>query len=186
LRDRGSQHVGSASQFIEVPDIKKNRLTLSGILVNATETGTTPSAAPPGVVVNEPSAASSPSSQNEIKKEPDSTRLSVNAALRQFKRDQIMRYSVIIYNARLDKATSRPQVHTQIQLFRDGQLIFTGKENTPVDNQADAKRIATQGAIKLGTDLIPGEYVLQITATDPLADEKHRVATQWIDFEIVK
>jgi hypothetical protein len=38
----------------------------------------------------------------------------------------------------------------------------------------------------LGADLIPGEYVLQITATDPLADEKHRVATQWIDFEIVK
>jgi hypothetical protein len=32
----------------------------------------------------------------------------------------------------------------------------------------------------------PGEYVLQITATDPLADEKHRVATQWIDFEVVK
>jgi hypothetical protein len=42
------------------------------------------------------------------------------------------------------------------------------------------------GALKLGADLIPGEYVLQITATDPLADAKHRVATQWIDFEIVK
>ena len=28
--------------------------------------------------------------------------------------------------------------------------------------------------------------LIQITATDPLADAKHRVATQWIDFEIVK
>jgi hypothetical protein len=42
------------------------------------------------------------------------------------------------------------------------------------------------GGVRLGNELIPGEYVLQITVTDPLADEKHRVATQWIDFEIVK
>jgi len=32
----------------------------------------------------------------------------------------------------------------------------------------------------------PGGYQLQVVATDPLAKEKHRVATQWIDFEIVK
>jgi hypothetical protein len=172
LRDRGSQHVGSASQFIDVPDIKKNRLTISGILVNATDPGTT---------------NSSPSSPNLPKKEPDSSTLSVNAATRQLKRGQILQYSVIIYNARLDKATAKPQFHTQMRLFRDGQLIFTGKD-TPLGDvaQPDPKRITILGGVKLGADLVPGEYVLQITATDPLAEEKHRVATQWIDFEIVK
>ena len=34
-------------------------------------------------------------------------------------------------------------------------------------------------------DLPPGEYVLQIIVTDALADERHRTATQWIDFELV-
>ena len=32
----------------------------------------------------------------------------------------------------------------------------------------------------------PGEYVLQIVVTDLLAKDKYRVATQWMDFEIVK
>ena len=34
--------------------------------------------------------------------------------------------------------------------------------------------------------MTPGEYVLQIIVTDALAKEKHRTATQWMDFEIVK
>ena len=37
LRDASSERVGSASQFIEVPDIKKNRLTLSGIVVDGVD-----------------------------------------------------------------------------------------------------------------------------------------------------
>ncbi|MGH9871930.1 MAG: VWA domain-containing protein [Pyrinomonadaceae bacterium] len=188
LRDRTSQHVGSAGQFIEVPDIKKNRLTLSGILVNAMDpAGTNNSSAPAGVVANQPQPSPSPSSQNAAQKESNSESLSVNAATRQLKRGQIMQYSVIIYNVRLDKATSRPQLRTQMRLFRDGKPVFTGKENALSDVvQPDPKRITIVGAVKLGDALVPGEYVLQITATDPLADEKHRVATQWIDFEIVK
>jgi len=66
-------------------------------------------------------------------------------------------------------------------------VVFTGKEVTlAYVQQPDLKRIRVVGALKLGSEIAPGEYVLQITATDPLADEKHRVATQWIDFEVVK
>ena len=55
-----------------------------------------------------------------------------------------------------------------------------------LDHQQDLNRLTVTGGMRLGSDLIPGEYVLQVIATDPLADEKHRIATQWIDFEIVK
>ena len=55
-----------------------------------------------------------------------------------------------------------------------------------LDHQEDLKRLTVTGGMRLGSDLTPGEYVLQVIATDPLADEKHRIATQWIDFEIVK
>jgi hypothetical protein len=76
---------------------------------------------------------------------------------------------------------------TQVRLFRDGQPVFSGKEN-PLEfsGVVDPKRLISGGRIKLGTDLTPGEYVLQVIIKDMLADEKHRTVTQWMDFEIVK
>ena len=53
-------------------------------------------------------------------------------------------------------------------------------------NQTDVKRLNAAGAIHLGANITPGEYILQVIATDQLAGEKHRVANQWIDFEIVR
>ena len=185
LRDRNSQHVGSASQFIDVPDIKKNRLVVSGILVNATELAPKKTAASDEVAVGQANQAAP--NQAGPKKDADESRLPVNVATRLFKQGEVLQYSAIVYNSRLDKATAQPQVLTQLRLFRDGKLVFTGKENAlGTASQPDLKRITVTGALKLGADLFPGEYVLQLTATDPLADEKHRVATQWIDFEVVK
>jgi hypothetical protein len=91
------------------------------------------------------------------------------------------------YNARLDKSTSQPRLTTQVSLFRDGKEVFTGKEIPfEVREVPDLKRLPAGGAIKLGTDLTPGEYVLQVIVTDLMADEKHRTTTQWTGFEIVK
>jgi hypothetical protein len=183
LRDNSSEHLGSASQFIEVPDIKKNRLAISGILVRAADPATkNKPAATAGAAANQ-----SPPVQNTEKKDPESADLSISVATRQLKRGQVLQYSFLVYNARLDKTTAQLHLRTQLRLFRDGQLVFTGKETAESNvSQSDLKRITVSGGVQLGGDLIPGEYVLQITATDPLADEKHQVATQWIDFEIVK
>ncbi|MBD0326764.1 MAG: hypothetical protein ICV68_10045, partial [Pyrinomonadaceae bacterium] len=76
---------------------------------------------------------------------------------------------------------------TQLRLLRNGQVIFTGKV-IPFDlkGQTDLKRITVNGGIQLGTDMPPGEYILQVIVTDLLAKDKYRVATQWMDFEIVK
>ena len=182
LRDHGSEHVGSASQFIEVPDLKKNRVVVSGILVTATDPTTAKQRS------GEAGAADANKRSGNQNTEPNEGANATNsAATRQFKPSQILQYSFVIYNARLDKATGQPQLSTQLRLFRDGQLIFTGKGTVlNTTSQADLKRITVGGALQLGGDMPPGEYVLQITATDPLADEKHRVATQWIDFEVVK
>jgi hypothetical protein len=98
-----------------------------------------------------------------------------------------LRYGYLIYNAQLDKAARQPQLQTQIRLFREGQGIFTGKSQ-PYDanGQTDLKRLTAGGALQLGTDMEPGEYILQVIVTDALAKDKYRVATQWIDFEILK
>jgi len=40
--------------------------------------------------------------------------------------------------------------------------------------------------LKLTPTVMPGEYVVQIVITDTLTSEKHRTASQWADFEVVK
>jgi len=163
LRDHDSQRLGAASQFVEIPDLKKDRLALSGLMVHA---------------VNKSAARTN---QNQTR-EPEA-----GEAVRKFRNGMLMRYGFVIYNARLDKSTRQPQLQVQARLFRNGQPVFTGKvQNFALNNPPDLGRLAADGAITLGADMIPGEYILQVIVNDLLADEKHRTATQWLDFEIVK
>jgi VWFA-related protein len=176
LRDASSNRIGSANQFIEVPDIKKNRLTVSGIVA----TGISAEA----YKKQQSTASSQEGKPDEMVEESDPNS---GAALRLFSSGSVLVYGFAIYNAQIDKATKKPQLKTQVRLFRNGQQVFGGRE-VAVDttDQVDLKRLTLGGAIQLGAELLPGEYQLQVVVTDPLAKEKHRVATQWIDFEIVK
>lgn len=176
VRDQASGRVGSASQFVEVPDVKKNQLALSGIAVTTA----------PNAGSSFDSLPSAPSNRERLL-ERDAANPLNSAALRQFRSGQILRYGFMIFDPRVDKATNAPQVHFQVRLLRDGQVVFVGSNETinPA-NQTDVKRLNAAGAIHLGANITPGEYILQVIATDQLAGEKHRVANQWIDFEIVR
>jgi VWFA-related protein len=182
VRDASSERVGSASQFIEVPDIKKNRLTLSGIVVDGVDPASKAAKPPAEAGAAATAGADAAASQETFESDPQAS-----PAVRRFRRGLVMRYAYSIFNAQVDKATGRPTVQTQMRLFREGQEIFTGRVQ-PLDatNQTDLKRLQTGGALQLGMNLPPGEYALQVIVTDPLAKEKYRTATQWIDFEIVK
>lgn len=174
LRDTSSERIGAASQFIEVPDLKKNRLVVSGILVRGT------------TLAMFSQRVSSAGNEAIDGKEEERAPAGAGVAVRRFERGQVMEYGFEIYNAQLD-ANGKPNVRTQVRLFRNGQEIFSG-EVKPLDttNQPDLKRLVGGGAMQLGMEMEPGEYVLQVIATDPLAKERYRTATQWIDFEITK
>ena len=186
VRDVATEKLGSASQFVEVPDLKKKRLALSGIVLE----GAPPASisAPSGSAAATPTAsASSPAAQSGASEgqanEPDP---SSNAAVRRFQQGMKVDYFVNIYNARLDPASARPQLRTQMRLFRDSQLVFTGRVNPFDPGQQTGAKYMAGSRLQLGSDLSPGEYVLQIIVTDPLVKGKYSMATQWIDFEIVK
>ncbi|HEX8634853.1 MAG TPA: VWA domain-containing protein [Pyrinomonadaceae bacterium] len=176
VRDAATERTGSASQFIEVPDLKKNRLALSGLLVGGASQAQAQVA---------PAASSSASATGNGQAASDTL---ASPAVRRFRQNSLLALAYAIYNARLDKTSGRPQLTAETRIYRDGQLIFDGAEQPVGLDQpdADAKRLGVLAQFQLGAQLTPGEYVLQIIVTDRLRNDKHRVATQWIDFEVVK
>jgi len=173
VRDEPSKRIGAASQFVEIPDLGKNRLTVSGILLS-------------GISLETYRKNSSVQSAGE---KSDGANLqadpNANPAVRLFKTDQALVYAFNIYNARIEKNTGKPQLKTQLRIYRDGKLIFPGSEEAflPLD-QTDPKRLLGAGVVQMGTRMVPGEYVLQLVVTDLLAKLKENVTSQWIDFEV--
>ncbi|HEY6188546.1 MAG TPA: VWA domain-containing protein [Pyrinomonadaceae bacterium] len=185
IRDSMSAHVGTANQFIEVPDIKKKRLTLSGVILSGTlpRTVTNPAASNPasGAGVS-PSGATAATEGHVQEGHPLASQ-----AVRRFQQGVTLNYGYYIYNARLNPSTRLPELETQVRLYRDGQLVFTGRA-TPFNaaGQTDMRQIVVGGALRLGTDLPPGQYVLQAIVIDKLAGNDASLATQWMDFDLVE
>lgn len=175
LRDSMSAKVGSASQFIEVPDIKKDRLLTSGLVLSGMPLDRYTKALD--------SAATAPSGEGVI----NDWHPTANTAVRQFGTQMALLYGLVIYNAKIDKASHKTQLKLQARVFRNGELIFTGNEIPfAAGDQPDQRRLIANGAIQLGTAMAPGEYVLQVLVTDLLREDKSRIASQWIDFEVIK
>lgn len=171
VRDVASGRIGSASQFVEVPDLTNDRLVLSGIAAFGTD---------PAAVGNKPAGNHTASATLSPDEDPEA-----GAATRRLRKGMVLSYGCYIYNAQVDRSTRRPQLSTRVRLFRDGQEVFTGDALAYQPAGDDLRRLPLTGALQLGTGMPPGEYVLQVIVTDALAKAKQRVATQWIDFTIV-
>jgi VWFA-related protein len=154
LRDASNAKVGSASQFIEVPDLKKGRLTLSGIVLEN---------------LTEAEWQQRNSTSNQLNPTQDTS-------LRRFKRGTILIYSTEIYNAKID-ASQKTNLQTQVRLFRDGKIVLNGKLNNFVP---ETGRLNFAGALGLGNEMKPGDYVLQIIVIDNSAKSREKIATQWV------
>jgi hypothetical protein len=109
-----------------------------------------------------------------------------DTSLRRFKRGTVLRYGFEVYNAKLD-AAKKPNLTSQIRVFREGQMIFEGK-TIPVEvaGQTDLERVKATGAVSLATEMKSGDYILQIIITDNLAKEKRKISTQFVQFEIIE
>jgi hypothetical protein len=170
LSDSESKLTGSASQFVEVPDLKKNRLTLSGMLLENTPFDLwTRRNASAGTA--EDAAGSDPLG---------------DTSLRKFKRGTALDYGFAIFNAKLDVA-KRPNLSLQVRVFRDGKLSFEGGSRpVPAEKQTDLERIRVIGSLKLEDTISLGDYVLQIVVTDNLAKGSKKVASQYVQFEVIE
>jgi hypothetical protein len=143
-RDTRSGQVGSAQQWIEVPDLSLHRLSLSSLLLGLQNVGGT-----------KDGAAEAPQVQFSTD--------------HRFARNSQLRFITFIYNAALSQdGKSRPNIWLQAKLLRGGQVVkSTPMKSVPVESQ-DFVRIPFGGEISL--DSIPsGQYILEITVDDQIA-----------------
>lgn len=170
VRDSATGKVGSATQFVEVPKLKKDRISMSGIVLE----NFTPQQWQPSNQIQSVEAASEKSSPL------------VDTSVRRFRRGTILQYGIEIYKAKSAKGQN-PQLNKQLRLFHEGKLVLDSNQ-IPIKfaEQTDSQLINSTGAIKLGVGMASGDYILQIIVIDNLAKENNRVATQWVQFEIVQ
>ena len=140
VADTSSSRIGSAGQFLTIPDLK-NGPALSGILLQPDQNSSTRS--------------------NED--------LFVAAALRSFRQGTSLLFGYSIYNATADAVRSS-RLTSQLVIFRDGRRIFTFTPSpVNTKNQTDLKRITAGGRLELGPEMTPGEYVLAVVVEDQSA-----------------
>jgi VWFA-related protein len=162
LKDTATSKIGSANQYIDVPNLKKKRLTLSGLAVESLS-----EAAYSKRVANNGAAVAG-----------DSEPL-IDTALRQFKRGSILNFGLSVHNYKLATALT-----SKVSLYKDGKIVFSGGPNAlkfqPIDGA-----MPFMSSLSLPAQMELGEYALQVDITDTNAKGKYKTATQFIQFEIV-
>lgn len=157
LRDIESGRLGTASEFINVPDLSKNRLAMSGLVLTL------------------------PKAENSATETADAR---TSPYVRSFARTGWVQYGAAIYNVTTDKKTNQPQLSVQAEIYRDGKLL---KQLPPkpieLPAKASAKRFDFVGQMLLN-NFQPGDYLLRVVVTDALAKKKVGQVEQWMDFSV--
>jgi VWFA-related protein len=157
VRELKSTKIGSAGQFVVVPDVNDKHLALSGIVIRGVSQASTPAA---------------------VMATPPARRFLVNSDLY---------FAFVVYNPAINPATQSPNLTMQIRLFRDGKAVGPPLETVlDINNQPDLSRVFVNSAIRLAPELEPGDYYLQVVITDKAARDKQPPITQWVDFTVVK
>jgi hypothetical protein len=157
LREVGSGLIGTANDFIDVPDMKAERLTASSLFLIG-------QAVEQGKVVETAGEGGTPSQ-------------------RRFARNGEFSYSVVVYNAKLDES-KQPQLEIRTRILMGNKVMFTGtwRAVTPAEGSSPPARVVTGGIITRIT-LAPDDYTMEVTVRDKLR-KKDGVIRREMDFSV--
>jgi VWFA-related protein len=161
VQDRRSGKLGSAYQYIEIPDLKNGRLALSNIFLSNHDKH-----APPAVV------------------QTSRGRPVRNAALGSYLPGECIEYAAVIYNAKY-KQQQPPDLESNVVLYREGVEVLRSKpQRVALNGVSDFRRIPLSGKLFLDTTTKPGEYELQLQIWDNQANGNQNFASRALSFEI--
>ncbi len=164
LCDMVSGVIGSARQFIEIPDVRKNRLALSGIVLGAQRF--------------DPEAGIERAEGVLATEDVEST-----PAIRIFEQGESVAWAYQVLNAKANKK-HHPELQSYIRLFHEGREIYTGEPSKMAMSTSEIpERLIASGRMQMKK--IPrGDYAFQVIVADTSKEKKQRVAAQSIDFQI--
>jgi hypothetical protein len=162
-RDANSGLVGSAFEWVEVPDLKTNRLALSSLLLTERRRANLqPVAAAEGTTA--------------ATRSPDILRVE-----RRFARSSHALLQLYIYNASPRAANAAPDVELEIKILRDKRIVMNAPPHkVSLTEGSDPARIFYVAEVPLGS-MAAGVYLLQVTVTDRAA---RTTATRELDFHV--
>jgi len=159
VRESSSGLIGTANDYIEIPDMKANHLSTSSLFVSG-------QAVEDGKIVNTAGEGGT-------------------ASQRRFTRDGEFMYQIVIYNPKLDGPNKEPQLEMRTRILRGSRVVFKGEVHPVVGlDGSSANRIITGGMIKPAT-LQPDDYTLEVTVRDKLRGKDSKaIIRQEMDFTI--
>ena len=174
IRDQASGKIGSAYQFLQIPDLKKPRLALSSLFViNQNEEA---SDIKSGNIEGSSNASDSGRKLHETK----------SPALRSYLPGEGFDYLTMVYNAK-NKEGLQANLESQVTIFKDGEKYFEGKrEDVDLHGVGDLGRIPIMKRLVFDSKMGEGAYLLQLAVRDKQNKDQSRTASQAIDFEIRK
>lgn len=156
--DDSTGGLGSAGQFLTIPDLKR------GFALSS-------------VVLGDPDAD----------KLSDAAAAGASPVLRVFPPGGVMEYACDLLHPGADPQTHLTDVRTQVELYRDGKRIYASPLMTVQTNpSATSDVLSVGGKMQLAANLAPGNYILQVVAADLFARKKklREAVAQWVDLEI--
>ena len=106
-------------------------------------------------------------------------------ATRIFRRGQPLYYGFVVYNPKVGREHRMRQVEIRARVFRDGKQVWMGDPFSLASaTPPDPLRMQVLQQLSFGPKTAPGEYLLQVTATDKLAKKNQAPVVQWMDFEL--
>jgi hypothetical protein len=138
VREEGTGRLGSASEWIEVPDLAGGKLALSSVMLGAQ------------------AAAADPDNPAEGPREVQ--------AVKRFRPSDMLYFQLFIYNAARD-AAGAGDVLLQAQLW-GGPRMVASSPSVPVALAAEADAPTPHGSRFPLAGLSPGSYELRVTVSD--------------------
>jgi VWFA-related protein len=168
VRDAETKRLGSATQIVQVPDVRKGQLALSGVNLKL----------------------ASQELLKKLKQVPQGNNADPwsagGPAVRRYLPGQSIVYSFTVINPKLKGKAKEAKVETFVRVFRNGRPIYTSEPKPFLrDGRVDDRHIMSGGVLHLGPKLPPGEYLIQVVAIDRNQRKSRSQTGGWIDFEVV-
>jgi VWFA-related protein len=166
LRDAASGKIGTASQVIAVPDLSKQKLTMSSMAVEDVSI-------PTWQLITQGKIGNG-TGQTQLR-----STLLYDTVLRQFAPNTVLRYGFEVYNASVGGRSVH--LESQANILQNDKTIVRGEPIKYDSSDGSVPRIS--GAVTLTDKIQPGEYILEVTVRDPASK---RETKQVFPFQIVK